>query len=621
MDLDSYALHLTTGELDYELELRGVVGLTNRRVKTAALLECMRAEERDEECAPKNSGALDVRNEIGVCTDVYRDVMTKADEAIASQQPAELARCTSRLYHVQMRLERVSPITSDDSDEVDELLDNVYDALHRIAREKIDLMQPKRRIRATSAVQPVRALDNESRRHSAMPDLSIRDISAGISALSFDVYAAEEGAIGGNRNPRDSLVESDLLTRDEQNQIADMVRVERERREGACRMPPVLPHVRDETRRDRESILSVGFRQPNLRQSRTRSPPPKSSGPDRNAEHTHFNDRQNTADMYRRDNFPVHDRPRPSFLSERNNAEPPRIFESVREPHRAHYTTRKTVPINQWKITFSGDGYGLHLYDFLSQVELLQRAESVSDGDMNLQVIHLLSGRARMWYLSCYDRFGSWSQLVAALKREFLPANYDFQLFGDISNRVQKEHESFGEYFTHMLALFKCLSIPLDESYKLFLVQKNLRPKYATAIAPLEIRNLDELNGACRRIDNAASAQGRSIFSMPCQNWETRDNQVAPRSEAREVFAVQAEPQRRTNPFAVPSTRKCWNCQETGHTHRECKQARRAGIFCYRCGERDVLTANCRKCSPGNGAENPTVSGPVRDSPDDAAPR
>lgn len=621
MDLESYAVHLTTGELDYELALRGVVGLTNRRLKTATLFECMRAEERGEECAPKSSGALDARNEIGVCTDVYRDVIAKADAAIASLQPAELARCTSRLYHVQMRLERVSPVTSDDIGDVDELLDSVYDAMHRIAREKIDLLRPKHRSRAASTVQPLRALEIESRRRSALPDISVRDISAGINALSFEVMAGEEGACGVDPNPRDSLVESEMLTRDEQNQIADIVRMERERREGERHKLTAIPNVRDETRRDRDSSMSLGFRQPNLRQSRTRSPPPKSVSA-RDIEQPRYDERAYTANMYRRDDYPVHDRPRPSFsTSERHDAAPPRIFESSREPPRTHYTARKTVPISQWKISFSGDGYGLHLYDFLSQVELLQRAENVSNGDMNLQVIHLLSGRARMWYLSCYERFENWGQVVAALKREFLPANYDFHLFGDIANRVQRENETFGEFFTHMLALFKCLSIPLDESYKLFLVQKNLRPKYATAIAPLEIRNLDELNSACRRIDNAASAQGRSIFSMPCQNWDTRDSQLAPRPETREVFTMQAEPQPRTNPFRLASTQKCWNCQESGHNHRECKQARRAGIFCYKCGERDVRTTNCRKCSPGNGAENPTVSGPVRDSLDDATTR
>lgn len=266
---------------------------------------------------------------------------------------------------------------------------------------------------------------------------------------------------------------------------------------------------------------------------------------------------------------------------------------------------RKSVPINQWKITFSGDGLGLHLYDFLSQVSLFQRSECVADEEMVFSVIHLLSGRAKLWFLSVCDLFGEWADVVQALKREFLPANYDYLLFNDITNRQQQDNESFASYITHMQALFKCLSVPVDESHKLFIVQKNLLPRYALAIAPLELRNLAELNDACRRIDNACALTNRNTYSMPFSQsgaavFAVQQNHVAPQQFAR--------PNQHTEGRSVG---KCWNCQLTGHSHRECTQPR-SGVFCYRYGTRGVITNRCTKCS-GNGAADPEVSGP-RDS-------
>lgn len=79
---------------------------------------------------------------------------------------------------------------------------------------------------------------------------------------------------------------------------------------------------------------------------------------------------------------------------------------------------------------------------------------------------------------------------MAAIKEEFLPNNYDYVLLNDITNRAQKYNESFGEYITHMQALFKCLSIPLEEDHTLYLVQMNLSSRYALSIAPLDIRSV-----------------------------------------------------------------------------------------------------------------------------------
>lgn len=49
------------------------------------------------------------------------------------------------------------------------------------------------------------------------------------------------------------------------------------------------------------------------------------------------------------------------------NVELPRYREGPWEDRQQvrQRTIRKSVPVNQWRLTFSGDGKGLHLYDFL----------------------------------------------------------------------------------------------------------------------------------------------------------------------------------------------------------------------------------------------------------------
>lgn len=66
-------------------------------------------------------------------------------------------------------------------------------------------------------------------------------------------------------------------------------------------------------------------------------------------------------------------------------------------------STRRTVPLHQWKLALSGDGHGIHLYDFLSEIQMLKRAEGISDEELLSSIVHLLAGRARLWYRSWYD--------------------------------------------------------------------------------------------------------------------------------------------------------------------------------------------------------------------------
>lgn len=583
MDINNYPIHLTTAELEYELSIRGSPDLPTHRLKTVALKEFLVKEHNGLAEAPKRCNH-NTDNEIKLCSAIFEDAVNKAEEAIQSGTSAELPRCASRLIHVQSRLERLTPIEEGTCTRINDLFDGVYEALTRVvcAIHVPPLKQSRetRRVsgRASLVLPPPKfiALSDGARQptrvsfRSSVPEPTFEQRLDNLNLEDTD--EEEEGAVGGLANlaPNKSLHEIEQLTSAERIEITQLLNdtitnpfITRDYNEQPTRRRPI------ETERSVNKSMPV-------------------------ASHHQVNPNR----------FEELSFDQPTIGTSAQNPTPSagahghRLRDFV--PYRG---TRKSVPINQWGISFSGEGTGTHLYDFLSQVSLFQRSEGVSDDEMVYSIVHLLAGRAKLWYISVCDQFEGWAQIVYAMKREFLPENYDFLLFTDINNRVQKENESFGEYMTHMLALFKCLSLPLDEGHRLFIVRKNLLPRYALAIAPLSLRNLSDLNAACRRIDNATSLTNRHAFSMPFS------------PERPEIFAVQQQQGASPHPpWRGQSTMRqtCWNCQATGHSHATCPHPK-TGVFCYKCGLRGAITSRCGKCA-GNGNANPAVGGPAQDS-------
>lgn len=171
-----------------------------------------------------------------------------------------------------------------------------------------------------------------------------------------------------------------------------------------------------------------------------------------------------------------------------------------------------------------------------------------------------------------------------------------------------------------MNALFRCLSCPISEDYKLFLVRKNLLARYAVGVAPLDIANLQELSNACKRIDGALNRQIQP--NMPFQYYDQNNYKPLNRNNVRckevhaidqvaenivdnpEILEVRAE---HINPLDnnIPRKRderaKCWNCNVDGHRYQSCELPRKK--FCFRCGLPNVIAPYCQKCK-GNDNRN-----------------
>lgn len=669
-------IHLRIEELDHELALRGVFGLSNQRIKTSKLREFLNKESEGSVVAPKSSSFVASSDiEIKVCHQIYQDIVRTSDVAIRDGNFLELKRSHSRLQHVMARSERIQPLSQDEVVNVAEILDCVYDAIYRVVNV-INMNTRNVRRNNTSVldsrgeiVHPAQL--TESSHHSAV-------------TRSLSPSGAQGGEDEPNLDARESLCDVSLIREEEREDILleniirsdPLISENRGARNSStiasqpsfgytAGKPPTVPTSKaNDFRLDVGNIrvnypaLQDQFLLPNMIQMPKRSVPRYSFGKPIQSSDSGQNYRSlfdsNPMEKGVRDGgncLPI-----PNNYSNKNsnnfalrsenifdenqfrNPEPPSLFRAPQANNQRNIN-RRSVPVNQWRITFGGDGRGLHLYDFLSQVTALQRSEGISNNDMYYSIIHLLTGRARLWYQSMGDQYQSWTELAEAMKREFLPDNYDYQLLADINNRTQKNGETFGEYITHMTAMFRSLGIPVAEEHKLYIVQRNLLPKYAMSVAPLEISSVRQLSDVCRRIDNATAVQRNSTvpfslntynYSRPTQHREVHEieedhkvyeNQPPEEENFNEDFELCAvhknqnqnqnknkkidamEQKGTSNTTQVKRKVVCWNCRQDGHIFNECAKPRN-GVFCFKCGLEGVVVTTCLSCAE-NDERNP----------------
>lgn len=304
----------------------------------------------------------------------------------------------------------------------------------------------------------------------------------------------------------------------------------------------------------------------------------------------------------------------------------------------------RQVPIHQWKVSFSGDGVGFNFNEFLNRLRILQRSERIDDEDMLYGIIHLLTGRAEMWYHNNYNSFNSFRELVQAMQDEFLPLHFDFAQLSHIENRFQQSSESLGAYVTVMQSLFKTLKRRPSEEHQLYIIQRNMLPRYAHSIAIANVRSYEELGNISKRLesvsvnrqqnsrqqipisDNQRAFRRHSfpaLYSLDCEpddfqdyshiNYNRRElsnhdphrhsfHPITDRQESHEQYLnyLPQNPSREINlvnrSFRDASQEICWNCRHPGHSWKYCTK-RREGIFCYRCGTKDVVFGKCPRCS------------------------
>lgn len=589
--------HLRVPEIDYELSLRGIFNLSSLRAKTGSLRTCLEKEKKGLECAPKSSAHIcNSVEEIKCCTEIYEEVVGFAEEALKENCIPWLQECVSRLLHIQLRVERIHPSSQAEVPLLEELANFIYEALYRASVE-LNKEQNAVTERRNYNIGPTELSDREFCPNSEAISNSNPNVSSNsIPTASYEpnVSVPNRGAIpkllpgrtqsislrpsspeklnfDSVHSSRESLfglgaTNSNVAARSSLNPKASLFPPPPSYniRSGTCKSSNVgfsTDDIRNHigNRREKRNLSQINNNseeQNNLRalnefllqrgrivRDEWGVQNKNDYGNQGNTVSSGLHHQQpmvnhgNTGNAGRQYYAPI--------ANQAGNCEnccQGRESEDRRpsiNPTR-YGTHRKSVPVHQWRIQFSGDNRGLHLQEFITQVKMYQRAEKFSDEDLLDSVVHLLTGRARLWYQSQYDSIATWEEFLSALKEEFLPNNYDFTLFSDIDARVQRHNESSAEFILHMTSLFKLIAFPLSEEHKLHIVQKNLLPRYSLAVAPLGVRTLKELGEVCRRIDGATSNRPPSN-SMPFRQFLSDSGNNRFNRNVRNVDVVDSE--------------------------------------------------------------------------------
>lgn len=339
-------------------------------------------------------------------------------------------------------------------------------------------------------------------------------------------------------------------------------------------------------------------------------------------------------------------RPERENSRNRNNEENSIADDDVNQRRNERQTigVRTPIPINQWRISYGGETlqnkYDLPLHEFLRLVRLYQRSDRISDNELLRTVSHLLNGQARKWYLNNYERIRSWNEFEQEIRREFLPFGHNYALLSEIHKYRQMVDQPIGAYLTEIESKFSALSMDIPEQQKVYIIQKNLQPAYAAAVATADVQSIIELKHVCKRIDSIQTSfernprrppqnqKGRGQFTSKPKNQiftveetEKSDGEGEVNSESEEepeVFFVKREinQAKRTQTMQTDKNKRkeeqsdksksavnriCFSCDKSGHIWKDCPEPREK-IFCYRCGNKGIRSFECTRCqgNPSN---------------------
>lgn len=200
-----------------------------------------------------------------------------------------------------------------------------------------------------------------------------------------------------------------------------------------------------------------------------------------------------------------------------------------------------------------------------------------------------------MWFWRYHRQVDNieWTELAAALKRQYKEVYNDYDIKNDIRRIKQGQNETFDEYYDSIMGLSDRLRSPMTEEELFETMIRNLKSEIRHELLHINISSVAELRKAVRKhekfvgdvqtMNRYRQVHGRVKISQISEEVGEIENEMV----NDELNEIQGPVQ-------------CWNCAESGHTYKRCVKHRT--IFCYGCGQKNVYKLNCKKC--GN-SENP----------------
>lgn len=278
--------------------------------------------------------------------------------------------------------------------------------------------------------------------------------------------------------------------------------------------------------------------------------------------------------------------------------------------------------ISRWTVRFGGNRKDLPIDEFIFRVEYLAEADMIPLNSLVGCLHHLLVGSATDFYWILRRKYpnATWLQLKNSLKAHFAKHENDFEIRNLIMNRRQGAKEEFEDYCLAVECLAARLNRPMADDEIVEIMRENMSSRLQDRLLLVYTPTVDVLKATCKRFERLwASSTDRTkdhrFHAMVNEIDFPHDDLMNGRYNggSSQMMTMPVEDDRhRLIPFELSALGQnlpvvgqpneyviCWNCRDIGHTYVDCLANERR-IFCFGCGESNVIKPRCARCNPGN---------------------
>lgn len=599
---------LKEDEIEHELLIRNLSNLLSRRDRTAGLRSRLKKETEGLDLSPVfRQDILNGSLEFRTCESKIDELNEALNTAHVAKDYGSFMSAVSRVKHLYDRLSRLVDAYPDQSN-ILEAKQSVFDTLENITKVDLTSLKAFRSHVGPKTPKPLVSVEVESDLLGAVGPSIPRPVSDEI--IDFNLQGADvcyelnkkSGSLQSNKKSQrvsTPPIHERLTSKPKPDKYDELARKVDLLTESLSKLLSHSNYM--------DTLQLRGKRSGTENLPRHEFQSPSQSSYDQFTNNLNSRPMPHGSRRYEQDRVDRILRPaeirEEIFEDERNQR--PRVVRPI-PPNRFN---KKSIPVNQWNVKFSGDESGLSLSEFLGEIELFANSERLSREDLFDSAVHLFSGPARKWFKAHYLEFTSWNELVVDLKLEFQPEYYDYMLLSEIDSRVQGKEETFCSFLAEMQILFGKLGIPLGENHKLYILRKNMQSSYAVAMSTIEINTVRQLATICKRIDSTklmqikqgmpSNPQGRFLepaFRTPLSFKKYQSVNMIDEEAELDENLVDAMKFNNQGDRGQAKVLKCYKCEALGHMHRDCKVPQ-SFYFCYTCGLKNVTVSNCPSCN------------------------